>query len=873
MTLFVCGICWADKQGLRVHANMDEGMLDIVRYAHEKESEFGDTTTVSLLIEAHLRKRVCLYGAYAVYVMSYLSESQHKYMDILFAECHHEKGIELHEYVNSSEDTFFVQLFVMHQPGNVECFYAELQDLAHAIACSLEDTGENSAWREWRHNVLNSKDVPEFVMDVIMQLDHDFIMRIFPALAHNFWKVGTSLADGVQPHESVLHAMKILARRVPVGEWYKCANVSRARKSPNVSPVGVPASSPLSPLSPSSRTDPPGNALVSLTVHILAYDAVQKTSRLHRNCPEMFALAPHAFSAACTEIRETGGIDALPQDMVEAAKGVVSDYKFLGRAVAHVDRAQKLYSVVLPYALLSRDEAMTVIADIDPTEAAAQSPIPGDTTFVVVSGRVLRNEFNMTYLNANENGFGGLVAFLRYVGVNARVQSNGFRFRCHQLENGLLLQMPQATVRALDDGASLFATYLFPSPPHVGHPLYRYGALVRMLVYGCGAEVTWAVRILHYMASHNAMTTMADVTTFDNDDELHYIRRDVPRLLQAIITGISGKANVLHGLSTMGQTTLNTIFGVFLSLILCNKFGKVLSQEKMDGFLMSVVEAEVSHARSKGMEPDDSVNARVKTFRAELMSKQRLGGGYGRAIEEWYILPVMFVIQEATEGYIPWSKVAELLRGLDLVISVSGDCNVFVKAYSNVHSSVEYHSASEFWRCDDNDKFIEDTEFLDVFYGLCMAMEAMHMEIPLPSMFAFHERNLGAERDFSLACIKFPIFRTYNSLEGRVYEKEAVIMGRVGDIMDPITRKRDVLDYYNKVDGGRDRVRLHPSVFYGCTPWIVSDLIYNRDKRIPHGSPLTSPARHLSPFDREINSLAATASPRAQNTKRKHREE
>lgn len=841
--------------------------MEIVRAAHLEDKEFGDATNITLFIEAHFRKRVCLYGAYTMYVLSFLSELQQKYMDALLGECLHEKDIELQEYVNSSEDTFFVQLFVMRRPGELDCFFMEVQDIAAAVARSLEDRGDTSPWKEWRASVRNSQDVPEFVMDVIMQLDHGFIMRAFPALAHNFWKVGTSFADGVQPHESVLHAMRILARRVPVGEWYKHAVLSRNRKSPNGSRPGT---APSSPLSSSLRIEPPGNALTSLVVHMLAYDAVGKSARLRTNCPEMFVTAPQAFSAVCTEIRENGGIDGVPFDMVEAAKGVVSDYKFLTPALMQVERAQKLYSVVLPYARMPRNEAITVITDIDPTEAAAQSPISGDTEFLVVSGRVLRMEFNMTYLNTNENGFGGLVAFLQYLGVNARVQSNAFKYRCHQLENGLLLQMPRATVRALDDGASLFATYVFPAPAHVGHPLYRYGALVRMLMYGNNAEVTWAIRTMHYIASCNAMTTIAEIPLYTNDEEIQYIRNDVSRLMGVLIRGISGKENVLEGIGILDNATLNIVFGVFLSLVLCNKFGKVLSQEKLDGFLMSLVDREVAHAHEMKFDVDDSINARIKNFRSDLMCKPRPDGGYGRTIEEWYILPVMFVIQEAIDGHIAWSQVPAQLRILDLVLAVSETCCVFEKSYSNVHSSIEYHSASDFWQCEQSE-VVEDTECLDVFFGLCLSMEALHMGIPLQSMIAFHERNLGASRDFSLAGIKFPIYRAYNTLEMRIYEKEAVIMGRIGDILDPLTRKRDILDYYNKPDGGKDYMRLHPSVFYGATPWIVSDMLFNRDKRIPHDSPLTSPARHLSPFDRDINSLAPLASPRTLNTKRKQR--
>jgi len=838
---------------------MDECIVANVREKRAAEGEFGIGSEESVLIEAHFTKRVCLYGAYTVYVMAVLSEQQQRYMRIFLERCPHQRDAELHEYVNSSQDTMFVQMFVMSRPGELESIFIDLDDFVDTVSASLEDTAEGSQWGEWRARVQNCKDVPEFVMTAVMQLDHTFITRAFPYLAQNLWRVGTALANGVRPHQSVLRAMHLFARRVDVGEWYKHANIAIQRVSPGslrTSPAGA------SPMSPSLRIDVPNSASMSLMVQVLAYDRVDGTGRLQKHCPSEFAAAPQAFSAACTEIRQNTLHPPLPADLVEATKGVVNEYKFVGPVLSNMERYRKLYTVACPYAQIDRDEAIAMIFDIDAEQARAHSPFEHDLEFLVLSGRVLGAEFEMTYQNTNEDGFGGLVAFLDFLGVDARSHDNSHRFRWYQLETGLLVQLPRPIVEAFDSGAALFATYMFPAPAHVGHPLYRYGALARMLVYGTPGEITWAVRTLHYLASGNPDTTMAEIGLFDNPDEVKYIRGDIPRVMAMLVAGLAGTDSFLDALATFDAARLNALIGVFLSLVLSGRFGKVLTKDKMEAFLMDVVQLEVAHRAARRLPADDSINVRVKMFREYIVS---------RPVEEWYILCVAFLIQDAQDEHMQWTAVLDLLRMFDLVTSVSERCRVFEKSYADVHASIEYHSRHEHWQCTQT-AATDPPGVLDVLYGMCMAAESLNMGIPLAHMRDFHRFNLGANLSFSVAGVRFPIFRTYNSMDARVLEREAFVIGRIGDLLDPVVQRKDVLQYYNRDDGGAEDMRLHPSVFYACTPWVVSDMLANRNKRLPRDSPLTSPSRHLSPFDIEINSLAMTASPRPFRLKRKSRD-
>lgn len=819
-----------------------------------ERSDIADLTPLATLSVAHFAQRVCLSGAYAVYVMSLLDEQQRVYMRIFLEQCPHVGDMELGEYVNEGEDGEFVQVWMMPVSGQLSCAYMRLVDFAVTVAASLEDCSDAGPWAAWQRAVRNSQNVPEFVMTLVMQMAPDAVRAAFPGLRHNFWRADMAMCDGVQPRSAVVRTLQQLARRVDLGEWYKHAVVARTQPL-SASPAA--AHCGLVEAAPGGGRGAQGETNMALTTQVLAYmvaeDGPGVGTGVGARVPPAFTSAPHVYTKACQQIRANAEGLTMGRTTIAAAKGVLADYKFAGAALREMGAFRRVFPHVVGHARLPAEDAHIIIADL----GGRPAPASVEVDYIVLTGRVLGAEFDLAYHSLDEDGVCGLVGFLHHLGVDARAPGAVQLFRWFQLETGLLVQVPRAVTRHMEDGAALFASFVFPVAPHVGHPLLRYGALVRMIMCGGADEIAWAVRTLYFLHTGDAEESIERVAPYSDAAEIAYVRASVTSILGVLLSHAQGGGGGGGGIAALPHLTaldIGHLVGVFLSLMLTGRCAERLQIARIDEAL--------DGARLADTGPTAAGD--YSAFRERVLVPRGRG--------EWYPMTATFLAGRVASGTLATGAVLAALARCDLVQCERGGegCGVIASpiARTDVAAAVRAQSCYENWAVvprDDEGEAVADygVAALEPLFAVFLGAECVNMGVPLTAhLDALHRRNFagvgggggGVGDGIRLADIRFPLTRVYNSIQPRIMEHEAFIMARIGDLLDPVVRRREVLAYYNQ--HGEDLRRMHRSVFYAATPWMVSDILKNRRTPVARDSPLASTGRQLLPFDLDILRLA-----------------
>lgn len=839
--------------------------LDTVR--GERFGETIDVCTMSLLDA--MKRRLFFAGAFTIYVTPHMDALQEEYMRILKDKCETlvwEDSVE--RFVNENEDVDFFQIVEMGKGRKLQSYFVHANEFMYEVASSLQPIGTTTdEWKEWRSKVVLINNIPEFLLTFVIQLEHEYVDRIFPLLKQVYYTLEDPVFDGVCPRASTLKVVQKLAKNVDMGEWIKMYYIDRGNsynsessQSSSAFMSSLGASSPASTafmLIPSMYKDIRSDVVISLMCNILAdihgndLGGTMSNGESKYQIPKGFQKAPHAIHTCTNAIRENVSCGELPTEITNATRALVKKYRGVGHRIQDMEPFQKVFTVFAQTTVIEYKEAVGVIRDICGADNLAATEKDG--TYLFLRGRYLGLEYENSYMHQGEEGVGGLIRFLRMIGVPRFSIDYVDHYAWYQMDNGLMIHMPSSVTDRMRQGGALFCSYMFPVPGHIGHPLLRYVSLGRILCTGDTEEFLWGVSTLLFHMSGDFEASI-EIGRHGDAIDLVYIRSYIGTIIPLLLSVLTGTRKTMDMKSLLQAIDVHSVNDYSVDML--------AQMEALDGGLfLLVLRVFVSlcvcwFADRKEIE---------KRFTSDALGEID-GMDKSRFIRRY----VMLLRTEIRNVETELTEEAYFLKYVDAWCLISSDAcsdhSFGDKTYSllAVKESVLQHSSTDKWKTlpsnsDSHDHRVmpsmTEKEMQEVMMAVSMRFESALCSIPFSRLKFHYTKNMGA-CGVPLQRIRIPLFRTYNALDPLTYEHQCIPMARIGDITDPIVRLSEVEKYYT--EKGHVYNRLHPSVFYGCNPALLSDILCHRAYCASPDSPVVTTQKKTTGFENDIHNLYNT---------------